>query len=191
MSHPVHPVLKTMADAYERELAGRDADWCQLHPFGHEARWSAQQLVTHLVLTYTSTTAQLEQRLIKKRPTRSRSTFSQWLLQIIVLSLGRMPSGVPAPAHSRPERLDWPPMSGAELAAKLNAALREMDEVLEQCRHRFGIQRVASHFLFGPLRVDQWRRFHVVHGNHHLRQLKRIERSAQPNRTELHAPVVS
>ena len=191
MSHPMHPVLKTVADAYERELAGRDADWCQLHPFGNYTRWNAQQLVGHLVLTCTSTTTLLEQRLLKKRPTRAHSTFSQWMLQIVVLSLGRMPTGVPAPAHARPDRLDWPPMTGLELAAKLRTALEEMDGALEQCRHRFGIQRIASHFLFGPLRVDQWRRLHVVHGNHHLRQLRRIERYAEPAKNVQQVPALS
>jgi hypothetical protein len=36
------------------------------------------------------------------------------------------------------------------------------------------MERVAAHPLLGPLRVDQWRRFHVVHGCHHLEQLRSI-----------------
>jgi hypothetical protein len=30
---------------------------------------------------------------------------------------------------------------------------------------------VGRHFLLGPLRVDQWRRYHVLHLRHHLRQM--------------------
>ncbi|MBT9329461.1 DinB family protein [Paracidobacterium acidisoli] len=176
----MHPVLQHVSDAWAQELSGRDAAWCQLHPFGNVRQWSAQELIEHLVLTYKSTSLLLEERLEKRRPTRSHSTFTQWVLQICVLSLGRMPSGVPAPGNTRPGRLNWPPMTGEELAAKLSEGLQQMDTLLDQCRHRFGIQRVTSHFFFGPLRVDQWRRFHVVHGHHHLRQFRRLKRTAAP-----------
>ena len=64
-----------------------------------------------------------------------------------------------------------------------------MDDRITQCRQRFGIQRVASHFLLGPLRPDQWRRFHVVHMRHHLDQLKRIEKSVSERARAKGAPV--
>jgi hypothetical protein len=33
---------------------------------------------------------------------------------------------------------------------------------------------VAPHPMLGFLRVDQWRRFHVVHGLHHVAQLRSV-----------------
>jgi hypothetical protein len=52
-----------------------------------------------------------------------------------------------------------------------------MDSLIDRCRQRFGPQRVATHFLLGTMRPDQWRRFHVIHIRHHLDQLRRIEKS--------------
>lgn len=173
----MHPVLQQVLDAYHPALTDRPAEWCQRHPGQNERQWSAQELIEHLVLTCRSTTRELEKRLDRGHATRARSTPLQWLMQLVVLSFGRMPHGVPAPIFARPEQLRWTPISGSELLERLREEMERMDGRITQCRQVFGIQRVASHFLLGPLRPDQWRRFHVIHIGHHLDQLKRIERS--------------
>jgi hypothetical protein len=33
------------------------------------------------------------------------------------------------------------------------------------------MERVGRHFLLGPLRVDQWRRYHVLHLQQQLTQM--------------------
>lgn len=71
-------------------------------------------------------------------------------------------------------------MTGSELVVAMKNELEHMDRLLDTCRDQFGMQRIASHFIFGPLRVDQWRRFHVVHGRHHLKQLARIQAQVFP-----------
>jgi hypothetical protein len=172
----MHPVLQQVFDGYRPTLADRPATWCQLHPRQDDRLWSAQELIEHLVLTCRSTTRELEKRLERGHPTRAHSTSLQWFLQLVVLSFGRMPRGVPAPIFARPEQLHWNAMGGSELLESLRQEMDHMDERISECRQRFGIQRVASHFLLGPLRPDQWRRFHVIHIRHHLEQLKRIEK---------------
>ena len=173
----MHPVFQQVFDAYRPMLAERPQEWCQRHPRQQERLWSAQELIEHLVLTCRSTSRELEKRLERGHPTRAHSTPLQWLLQRVVLSLGRMPNGVPAPIFARPDQLRWSATDGAALLERLRVEMEGMDERISQCRQSFGIQRVASHFLLGPLRPDQWRRFHVVHIRHHLDQLKRIETS--------------
>jgi Protein of unknown function (DUF1569) len=173
----MHPVLQEVFDAYRPALADRPAAWCQLHPRQDERLWSAQELTEHLVLTCRSTSRELEKRLERGHPTRARSTPLQWFLQLVVLSFGRMPNGVPAPIFARPDQLHWSAVGGGELLERLHQEMEHMDERISECRQRFGIQRVASHFLLGPLRPDQWRRFHVIHIRHHLDQLKRIEKT--------------
>jgi Protein of unknown function (DUF1569) len=170
----MHPVLQQVFDAYGPALADRSAEWCQHHPGQDERLWSAQELIEHLVLTCRSTTRELEKRLERGHPTRAHSTPLQWFLQLVVLSLGRMPRGVPAPIFARPEQLHWSAMSGSTLLEMLHQEMDRMDARISECRQRFGIQRVASHFLLGPLRPEQWRRFHVIHIRHHSGQLKRI-----------------
>ena len=36
------------------------------------------------------------------------------------------------------------------------------------------MERVGRHFLLGPLRIDQWRRYHVLHLRHHLKQMSAL-----------------
>jgi hypothetical protein len=187
----MHPVLQEVYQSYCRPLAGKPAGWCQLHPGHDERHWSAQDLIQHLVLVCRSTSRVLETRLQRGKPTRGHSSVVQRLLQIVVLTFGRIPLGTPAPPFARPGQLSWPPMNGNELLEILRQEMEQMDHCLDDCRHAFGIQRAATHFLLGPLRADQWRRFHVVHCRHHLQQLSRIEKAVGgaepvPDR-ELHA----
>jgi hypothetical protein len=39
------------------------------------------------------------------------------------------------------------------------------------------MERVGRHFLLGPLRVDQWRRYHVLHLQHHTRQMMEVRQA--------------
>jgi DinB superfamily len=173
----MHAVLQQVFDSYRAELVRKPADWCQLHPGQDERLWSAQELIEHLVLTCRSSTRLLQKRIDRGQPTADHSTPPQWLLQMIMLSFGRMPRGAPAPLFARPDQLHWPQMSGAELVDVLRQEIDQMDSILDVSRQRFGLQRVASHFVLGPLRPDQWRRFHVVHMRHHLGQLRRIDQA--------------
>jgi hypothetical protein len=173
----MHPVLQEVYQSYSRPLANKHAAWCQAHPAEDERHWSAQDLVQHLVLVCRSTSRLLQTRLQRGKPTSGHGTLLQRTLQIVVLSLGHMPRGAPAPPFARPGQLSWPSMNGQELLGILREEMEQMDRLLDECRHRFGIQRVATHFLLGPLRVDQWRRFHVIHFRHHLQQIGRIEKA--------------
>lgn len=171
------PALQEVYQSYSRVLANKPAEWCQLHPGGDDRRWSAQDLVQHLVLVCRSTGHVLETRLERGRPTRSRPTVLQRARQVAILGLGRMPRGRQAPPFARPGQISWPSMNGNELLENLRQEMEQMDRLLDACRDRFGIQRAATHFLLGPMRAEQWRKFHVIHFRHHLQQLNRIEKS--------------
>jgi len=181
----MHAVLQQVFDSYRDELASKPSDWCQLHPRQDERLWNAQELIEHLVLTCRSTSRVLEKRIQRGHPTDDHSSVIQWVLQLVMLSFGRMPQGTPAPVFARPDQLHWPAMNGTELVDLLRQEIDHLDSLIDSCRQRFGPQRVASHFLLGPLRPDQWRRFHVIHIRHHLDQLRRIEKAvAQPAEQE-------
>jgi hypothetical protein len=176
----MHPVLQEVYQSYARALADKPAEWCRLHPGGDHRHWSAQDLVEHLVLVCRSTCGVLETRLERGRPTRARRTLSQRMLQMVILSFGHMPRGAPAPPFARPGQISWPPMNGNQLFEILRQEMDQMDHLLEVCRQRFGIEPAATHFRLGPMRADQWRRFHAIHFRHHLEQLHRIGKSVGP-----------
>ena len=173
----MHPVLRAAFDDVAAELRHFDTTSSAVHPCGRPHCWTVQQVIEHLVLNLEATRTALEIRLDKGRPerhtTRSRA---EWVLQLMVLSAGHMPKGVPATAETTPDtRLAATGVR--ELSQRLETAIDRLDATLDHCRQRFGMERVGRHFLLGPLRVDQWRRYHVLHLRHHLRQIEEVRQA--------------
>ncbi|MGC2398457.1 MAG: DUF1569 domain-containing protein [Acidobacteriaceae bacterium] len=177
----MHPVLERVVCQIAVELNGADAETTQIHPLGLIHKWNAQQIIEHLILGYRETTRQLETRLSKgHRPRNVDRTSLQWLLQLMILSFGKLPSGVPAMEETMPAPGRFGAMSGRQLDELLRQEMEALDSALDRCRRKFGMERVAHHPLLGPLRVDQWRRFHVVHGLHHLAQVRAVIQEVAP-----------
>ncbi len=173
----MHQVLSHAAERFAAELEGIDTAMFQVHPEGKPHLWTAQQVVEHLLLSLQATREQLEKRIAKgKIAARTRRSRPDWLMQLMVLSFGHMPVGVPAEQETVPGG-NLPPANGHHLARLLAAELEATDKVFDLCRQQFGMERVGQHFLLGPLRIDQWRRYHALHVQHHAAQLHRIRRS--------------
>jgi hypothetical protein len=177
----MHAVLERVVNQISGEVRHLDADATQLHPKDLTYKWNAQQVIEHLVLGYRMTTEALESRLNKGGSRKHKSTYLQWSLQMMILSFGAMPHGVPALEETMPKPGGFSAMSGRELIDLLRREIEAMDAVLDACRRRFGIERVGIHPFLGPLRVDQWRRFHAVHGHHHLTQLRSVLAQVAPD----------
>jgi hypothetical protein len=96
----------------------------------------------------------------------------------MILTFGSWPKGLPAPEETTPDSFGV--LNGRKLTDLLRKEIGVMDSLLDQCRRKFGMERIATHPLLGPLRVDQWRRYHVVHGYHHLEQLRSILAQVAP-----------
>jgi hypothetical protein len=169
----MHPSLQALMNALHTEMEDLDAAQTQLHPHNDPARWSVHQVVGHLVMTYRSTGNLLQDRLAKGRPVARRPRLRERLLQGLILTLGHFPKGVSAPAEVQPALAEIQPANGEVLLRVLQAELEKMEEALEECRRQFGAQRVATHFALGPMDVEQWVRFHAVHGMHHRKQVRR------------------
>jgi hypothetical protein len=71
-------------------------------------------------------------------------------------------------------------MNGRQLGEFLREEAEVMNTSLNECRRKFGMERVAVHPWLGPLRVDQWRRFHSLHGSLHLEQLRSVLEQVSP-----------
>ena len=179
----MHAVLEQVVSQISSEVLRLDAEKTQLHPNGLAYKWSAQQVVEHLVLGYRLTSSALETRLNKGRLSRNRKrTYLQWSLQLMILSFGKLPRGVPALDEVMPVAGSFAAMDGQQLGNLIRQEMEAMDKLFDACRRKFGMERVAVHPLLGPLRVDQWRRFHVVHGLHHLTQLRSVIDQVAPMR---------
>jgi hypothetical protein len=137
-----------------------------------EGKWCAAEILEHLSLTYAGTARVLDRILQAGRPETRPRTLMDTVRTTVVLGLFHMPSGRQAPTPVVPRGLPGPDIVDS---TRQNLAL--MDEVITRCEQTFGGRlRVANHPVLGPLTANQWRKFHWVHGRHHVRQIEQLRR---------------
>jgi hypothetical protein len=168
------PILQQLQQEIAGSLQGLDATQTQLRPSAKDPdKWSIQQITQHLTLTYANTEVAVNARLAKGAPTRAQPTLQQRIRQYAVTTLGYFPRGREAPSPVCPPACS-PPLSGEELAQEAAVGLARIDQLFAQAESFFGSRRAISHVVLGPLNIHQWRRFHLIHGRHHIRQIRAI-----------------
>jgi hypothetical protein len=138
--------------------------------------WCIQQTIDHLRMTYDSSIKSFAGRLAKGNPTRSRPTSQQRLAKFVVVTLGLMPGRHIAPPEVTPAASPQA-LSGNLLAHTVAASLEELDSIIARADRAFETVPCMTHFALGPLSASQWRRFHLCHGRHHIRQILAIRRA--------------
>ena len=170
----MHQDLETLRDELERALGGLDDKQTQLRPGGDAARWSIHETVGHLLLTYAATEQVMETRIAKGTMTRAQPSIAQRVGQAVVIRAGLFPRGRTAPEMVCPDPKAAPVPSGI-LIERVSVALKNLDMRVAAAEKLFGRQgRSVSHLILGPMSLDQWRRFHLIHGRHHIKFIARI-----------------
>jgi Protein of unknown function (DUF1569) len=173
MNAILHQLQREIASA----LRGLDATQTQLRPPGRLNKWSIQQIIEHLLLTYSSTETGINARLVKRTPTRAQSTLRQRLFQYAVTRCGYFPTGRQAPPFVTPQPTTHP-LSGEDLAQSTAEHLAHLDLLFAEAETLFGpSSQCASHAILGPLNINQWRMFQLVHGRHHLKEVGAIRKT--------------
>jgi hypothetical protein len=165
----------------QREIAASlhslDATQTQLRPPSRPSKWSIQQIIEHLLLTYSGTETAINARLAKRTPTRARPTLTHRVFQFAVTQCGYFPTGRDAPETVTPQTTTHP-LSGEELAQATAEHLGHLDLLFTEAETLFGpASQCASHTVLGPLNIDQWRKFQLIHGEHHLKQIAAIRKA--------------
>jgi hypothetical protein len=108
------------------------------------------------------------------KPLATEASMRHHIRAFVVVGLGHMPTGRKSPATAQPRGLPAETVRN-EVGAKLVA----MDAIIEQCEARFGRRvHLLDHPILGPLTATQWRNFHLVHGQHHQKQLLKLREGA-------------
>jgi hypothetical protein len=173
----MHPVLKSALEPLAAQISSVSMEEAQIHPLPGQDRWSAQQIIEHLILTYKLTSDSIDRQLKSGRVPRNRHGMLEFFLRVQTIALGHMPGGVPAMRAVRPYQ--FTPEAGPAISSRFLRAAEEMDALLVAGRKKFGIQACGKHPFFGVLRIDEWRRYHAVHARHHEAQLKNAIRYAR------------
>ena len=131
------------------------------------ARWSVVEIVEHLTRAYSGTAKGFERCLEKGAPLATSTTVKQRVRQFAVINLGLFPEGRQAPKHILPT-------GELDLHAVLDAVRRDLarlDESAINVKQALGSGKMLDHPILGALTVDQWLKFHVVHSQHHAKQI--------------------
>jgi hypothetical protein len=133
-------------------------------------KWSVNEILEHLYLTYTATTKGFQRCLEKGEPLARTATPADNLRRWLVIRFEYFPAGRKSPKQATPRGLEADIVRG-EIFVKL----AEMDAVIGQAARRYGTAtRLLDHPILGPLKADEWCRFHWVHGHHHAKQIARL-----------------
>jgi hypothetical protein len=164
--------LNQLQECLQSAVEGMSSEQLSWHPPG---KWCAAELLEHLYLTYTGTILGFERVVRKGKPLASRASMAQRMLTLVVVGLGHMPAGRKAPAMVLPKGLP-----AKEVRSEIGAKMAAMDAIIAQCEARFGRRvQLLDHPILGPLSATQWRKLHLVHGHHHLKQILRLRENTR------------
>ena len=176
-STQLNPTLHQLQREIAASLHNLNATQTQLQPPSRPNKWSIQQIIEHLLLTYSSTETAINARLAKRTPTRAKPTLPNRVTQFTLLRCGYFPTGREAPPMVTPQP-NTHPLSGEDLALSAAQHLARLDLLFNQAETLFGpTSQCVNHAVLGPLNIDQWRKFQLVHGKHHLKQIAAIRKA--------------
>ena len=159
--------LQRLQDAIASATLGMSAEDLARHP---EGKWSSAQVLEHLYLTYTGTVKGCERCLQAGQPLARTPLLKDRMKAFVVTGLGYLPNGRKAPERTQPRG-----MLPDEITREIGLRISVMDDLITQCEARFGKSTpVLDHPFLGPLTARQWRKFHWVHGRHHMKQIQEL-----------------
>jgi hypothetical protein len=164
--------LQRLQEAIASATRDLSAEDLRRHP---EGKWSTAEVLEHLYLTYTGTTKAFERCLQAGAPQARTPMLKDRLRTFVVNGLGHLPEGRKSPKHALPRG-----MAVEEVIREIGPRISAMDDQIAKCEARFGERtRVLDHPILGPLTGRQWRKFHWVHGRHHLKQIHKLRQPSQ------------
>jgi hypothetical protein len=159
-------ILEELKQALESAIAGLPSEQMHWHADG---KWCAAEVLEHLYLTYTGTIKGFERVLEAGKPLVAKASLRQRMRRFIVLGFNYLPEGRKAPKNTEPRGLP-----AEKVREEFGQKIGEMDEIIARCEVRLGRAKLLDHPILGPLTAAQWRRFHLVHGRHHVKQILRL-----------------
>ena len=138
---------------------------------GPEGKWNTAEILEHLYLSYTGTTKGCERNLSAESLSLPPQTLGQRFGTLVIVTLGYFPRrGIKAPALVLPKGA---PVE--HIVPAISEQIKMMNQVLTACESRYGRQaKLLKHPVLGGLTAEQWRKFHWVHGRHHVRQIREL-----------------
>ena len=163
--------LEKLKEDLESAVHGMSSEQLSWHLPG---KWCAAEVLEHLYLSYVGTITGFERVMRKGKPLGSRASMRQRVLSWVVLGLSHIPTGLKAPGIVQPKGLP-----SEQVRNEIGEKIEAMDAIITHCEASFGSRvHVLDHPILGPLSAQQWRELHIVHWQHHLKQLVTLRKRA-------------
>jgi hypothetical protein len=137
-------------------------------------KWSPAQILEHLSLAFGATAAGMERTAAAENLNVRAPSMRDRVATLLVIRFGYIPTGRKAPDYTVPSGV-----APAEAIRKLHESLAAMDAAITRAEQRWGDRLIAVNPAIGPLKPDQWRRFHLLHARHHARQIVAIKAASR------------
>jgi hypothetical protein len=164
--------LKRLQEEIRSAIAGLSAEQLSWHPPG---KWCAGEVLEHLYLTYTGTVKGFSRVEEAGKSMATKTTWNHRGRKLVVLGFSYLPPGRGAPAVALPRGV---PVE--KVLAEIGPKIGEMDDIIARCERKLGRGKLLDHPILGPLTGAQWRKFHLVHGLHHVAQIRRLREGGAP-----------
>jgi hypothetical protein len=165
------PHLTRLQQEIASVIAGLTREQLSWHPPG---KWCAAEVLEHLYLSYTGTVKGFERVAAAGKPLATKSNWKQRGGTLLLVGLGYFPPGRKAPPTATPRGLPT-----EKVTAEIGPAIARMDEIIQECEEKLGQRtKLLDHPILGPLTASEWRKFHLVHGLHHGKQIRRLRERA-------------
>jgi hypothetical protein len=149
----------------ETTIMLRDSDWSR----APKERWNSAQIMEHLGRSYGTTAKLLELSMGAGIPQVRPANVAELLKKLLVVKLGVFPPGAKSPAMVTPKG-----DPGPVALERAFTNLERMDAAIAAAEERWGSGKpIAMHPILGPLNPREWRKFHYIHGHHHLLQIRK------------------
>jgi hypothetical protein len=169
--------LEELKQAVESALDGMSGEQMSWHP-PKKDKWCASEILEHLYLTYMGTIKGFEKMRDRGKALGTRPLPWQRVRMLVVLGFSYMPTGRESPPMAKPRGLPE-----EQVRSEIGTKIAAMDAIISECEGRFGRNvTLLNHVILGPLTAAQWRKFHLVHGRHHVKQilqLRALQREAK------------
>lgn len=163
--------LQRLHDAISSATQGMTMEDLKRHP--EEGKWCAAEVLEHLYLTYLGTEKGFQRCLAAGKPMATSPTLKQRVRTLAVTGVGYFPGGRKSPEQVAPRGVD-----AERFAVEICPQIVAMDKAIADCEARYGSGRLLDHPVLGPLTAKQWRKFHLIHGEHHVKQIQRLRQGS-------------
>ena len=161
--------LKHALEAIDSSVAGMTDEHMA---WAIEGKWSSALILEHLSLAYLITVKASRMVLRQANLDVRAPTWKERFKEVVGVEIGYLPSGAKAPRMVFPRGI-----SPQEAKSSIQSNLLEMDKVLQLSEEKFGdAVGFMIHGFLGPLTIRQWRKFHLVHTRHHMKQIHDLRR---------------